>query len=238
MARPQTEVYDVLDENSLVPVHSTAQSSGFDDTPAHGDDQQGTPWPPLLLPDTAASSSTFLSETDGISERLCRQGRHPKPVGVVKPMRSRLVALRPNQRPRPLVQAAGASTLQPASWGTSLSRAPGFDDTTSGHVSLPIRRNTALPPNNASPASTSSSNGGVAEGRRVEAARSAIFFRLNRRCNELGRRNEALEQKLAAYRRFFTDKDNLKSWMRRLDTEGDEVSQASPGEEEDARQMS
>lgn len=232
MAGPQTVVYDVSDEDPLMPVLSMSQSSGFGDTPPHSDDQQSTPCPPSLVLGIA-SNSTSLTETDGISERPRRQGHHPKPVGVVKPMCPRLVALRPNQRPWPLVQAARASTLQPASRGTSLSRALQHD-TISGYVALPSFRSTALPSNDASPATASSGDGDVAQGRRAAAVGPAMLFRLNKKCTELGRRNEALEKKLAAYRRFFSDKDNLKSLMRRLDTEG-EASQTSPGEEEDAR---
>lgn len=217
-----------------MPEQSAAQSSGFDVTPPQSDDRQDTSWSPSSMLDVA-SSSTSLTETNRISERPRRQGRHSKLVGVVKPMRPRLVAPRPNQRPRSLVQAAGGSTLQPVSWGTSLYRASHHGHTTSGNVSLPST-STALHPNNASHNTSNNSDGGVAEGGRRVTAGSDMFIRLNRRCSELGRRNEALEQKLAAYRRFFSDKDNLKSWIRRLDTEGEEALQSS--EEEDARQTS
>lgn len=234
MAEPQLGVSDVFDENRSLPVHHPSQSRGLDDTPAYSEDRQGAPGLPSPLP-AIASSNTSWTETDKISERPCSQGHHSKPVGVVKPMRPRLVALRANQRPRPLGQVAGTSSVQPASQGTPLSHASQHGGTTSGFVELPFLRNTAHPPNGASLAAASSSGVGVAEGARVVAAGPAMLFRLNKRCSELGRRNEALEQKLAAYRRFFSDKDNLKLLMHKLDTEGP---QTSPDEEEDARQSS
>lgn len=233
MAEPQLGVLDVFDEDRSLPVHHPSQSR-FDDTPTHSENRQGAPALPSLLP-AVASGNTSWTETDKISERPRCQGHQSKPVGVVKPMRSRLVALRSNQRPRPLVQAAGTSSVQPASQGTPLCRASQHGGTTSGFVGLPFLRNTAHPPNGASLAAASSSGVGVAEGARAVAAGPAMLFRLNKRCSELGRRNEALEQKLAAYRRFFSDKDNLKLLMHKLDTEGP---QTSPDEEEDARQSS